>query len=67
LEADSIEKVMEIDVNLGCAVSGMTADARTMIEHARVAAQVKKKKKALPLIRLMYSLALYVTEPSVCL
>ncbi|KAI8330991.1 nucleophile aminohydrolase [Chlamydoabsidia padenii] len=39
LEADSIEKVMEIDVNLGCAVSGMTADARTMIEHARVAAQ----------------------------
>lgn len=40
LEADSIEKVMEIDVNLGCAVSGMTADARTMIEHARVAAQV---------------------------
>ncbi|CAO3585704.1 unnamed protein product [Absidia cylindrospora] len=39
LEASSIEKVMEIDVNLGCAVSGMTADARTMIEHARVAAQ----------------------------
>ncbi|ORZ10765.1 nucleophile aminohydrolase [Absidia repens] len=39
LEANSIEKVMEIDVNLGCAVSGMTADARTMIEHARVAAQ----------------------------
>ncbi|ORZ13188.1 nucleophile aminohydrolase [Absidia repens] len=39
LEASSIEKVMEIDVNLGCAVSGMTADARTMIEHARVASQ----------------------------
>ncbi|KAI8086390.1 nucleophile aminohydrolase [Halteromyces radiatus] len=39
LEASSIEKIMEIDVNLGCAVSGMTADARTMIEHARVAAQ----------------------------
>ncbi|KAL0076906.1 nucleophile aminohydrolase [Phycomyces blakesleeanus] len=39
LEASSIEKVMEIDVHLGCAVSGMTADARTMIEHARVAAQ----------------------------
>ncbi|CAO3647337.1 unnamed protein product [Cunninghamella echinulata] len=30
---------MEIDFNLGCAVSGMTADARTMIEHARVSAQ----------------------------
>ena len=40
LEPSSIEKVMEIDTHLGCAVSGMTADARTMIEHARVAAQV---------------------------
>ncbi|CEI90100.1 Putative Proteasome subunit alpha type [Rhizopus microsporus] len=39
LEPSSIEKVMEIDEHLGCAVSGMTADARTMIEHARVAAQ----------------------------
>ncbi|CAO3583680.1 unnamed protein product [Absidia cylindrospora] len=39
LEASSIEKVMEINVNLGCAVSGMTANARTIIEHARVAAQ----------------------------
>ncbi|KAI8366618.1 nucleophile aminohydrolase [Radiomyces spectabilis] len=39
LEASSIEKIMEIDEHLGCAVSGMTADARTMIEHARVAAQ----------------------------
>jgi 20S proteasome subunit alpha 5 len=36
---------MEIDSHLGCAVSGMTADARTMIEHARVAAQVKKNKR----------------------
>lgn len=40
LEPSSIEKIMEIDEHLGCAVSGMTADARTMIEHARVAAQV---------------------------
>lgn len=44
LEPSSIEKVMEIDEHLGCAVSGMTADARTMIEHARVAAQVGKEK-----------------------
>ncbi|CAO3653781.1 unnamed protein product [Mucor hiemalis] len=42
LEASSIEKIMEIDEHLGCAVSGMTADARTMIEHARVAAQNHK-------------------------
>ena len=40
LVSSSIEKIMEIDEHLGCAVSGMTADARTMIEHARVAAQV---------------------------
>lgn len=44
LEPSSIEKIMEIDEHLGCAVSGMTADARTMIEHARVAAQVGREK-----------------------
>ena len=36
---------MEIDTHLGCAMSGLVADARTMIEHARVETQVKKKKK----------------------
>ena len=30
---------MEIDKHLGCAMSGLTADARTMIDHARVTAQ----------------------------
>ena len=35
---------MEIDTHLGCAMSGLVADARTMIEHARVETQVKKKK-----------------------
>ncbi|KAF8920003.1 proteasome subunit alpha type 5 [Mucidula mucida] len=39
LEASSIEKIMEIDSHLGCAMSGLTADARTMIDHARVTAQ----------------------------
>ncbi|KAL1708136.1 nucleophile aminohydrolase [Schizophyllum commune] len=39
LEASSIEKIMEIDRHLGCAVSGLTADARTMVDHARVTAQ----------------------------
>jgi len=29
---------MEIDTHLGCAMSGLTADSRTMIDHARVAA-----------------------------
>jgi len=39
LEASSIEKIMEIDRHLGCAMSGLTADARTMVDHARVTAQ----------------------------
>jgi 20S proteasome subunit alpha 5 len=30
---------MEIDRHLGCAMSGLTADARTMIDHARVTSQ----------------------------
>ncbi|KAJ7597903.1 proteasome subunit alpha type 5 [Mycena floridula] len=39
LETNSIEKIMEIDAHLGCAMSGLTADARTMVDHARVTAQ----------------------------
>ncbi|KAF7303137.1 Proteasome subunit alpha type [Mycena kentingensis (nom. inval.)] len=39
LESSSIEKIMEIDAHLGCAMSGLTADARTIIDHARVTAQ----------------------------
>jgi len=39
LESSSIEKLMEIDSHIGCAMSGLTADARTMIEHARVETQ----------------------------
>jgi hypothetical protein len=40
MDSDSIEKIMEIDGHVGCAMSGLTADARTMVEHARVTAQV---------------------------
>ncbi|KAJ3048498.1 proteasome component pup2 [Rhizophlyctis rosea] len=39
LEPSSIEKILEIDAHLGCAMSGLTADSRTMIDHARVEAQ----------------------------
>ena len=39
LEASSIEKIMEIDSHLGCAMSGLVADARTIIDHARVVSQ----------------------------
>ncbi len=35
----SVEKVFEIDSHIGCAVSGLTADARMLVEHARVEGQ----------------------------
>ncbi|EMR09769.1 hypothetical protein PNEG_01953 [Pneumocystis murina B123] len=34
-----LEKIMEIDSHLGCAMSGLTADARILVEHARVESQ----------------------------
>ena len=38
-EPSSIEKVAEVDEHIGVALSGLTADARTLIDHARVEAQ----------------------------
>lgn len=39
LEPTSIEKVAEVDEHIGVAMSGLTADARTLIDHARVETQ----------------------------
>ncbi|KAK9821244.1 hypothetical protein WJX74_000103 [Apatococcus lobatus] len=39
LEPRSIEKVAEVDKHIGVAMSGLTADARTLIDHARVECQ----------------------------
>ncbi|KAJ1556356.1 proteasome component pup2 [Cladochytrium tenue] len=39
LEPSSVEKVLEIDTHMGCAMSGLVADWRIMIDHARVEAQ----------------------------
>lgn len=39
LEPSSIEKVAEIDSHIGVAMSGLTADARTLVDHGRVEAQ----------------------------
>ena len=39
LEASSVEKILEIDSHIGCAMSGLQADARSMVEHARVESQ----------------------------
>ena len=35
----SMDKIMEIDSHVACAVSGLTADAQSMVEHGRVQAQ----------------------------
>lgn len=34
-----MEKIAEIDTHIGAAMSGLVADARTLVEHARVEAQ----------------------------
>ncbi|CAK0816266.1 unnamed protein product [Prorocentrum cordatum] len=39
IDPSTIEKIYEIDEHMGCAMSGLTADARTLIDHARVEAQ----------------------------
>ncbi|KAL5722744.1 proteasome endopeptidase complex [Ranunculus cassubicifolius] len=39
MEPSSVEKIMEIDDHIGCAMSGLIADARTLVEHARVETQ----------------------------
>jgi len=36
LEQSSLEKVYEVDRHVGVAVSGLVADARTLVDHARV-------------------------------
>jgi len=35
----SVKKLVKIDEHIGCAMSGLVADARTLIEHARVETQ----------------------------
>lgn len=39
LDPVSVEKIAEIDSHMGAALSGLVADARTLVEHARVEAQ----------------------------
>ena len=47
-EPSSIEKVAEVDEHIGVAMSGLTADARTLVEHARVETQVHTQAGAAP-------------------
>lgn len=42
VEPTSIEKIFEIDDHIGCATSGLVADARSLIDRARIDAQVNE-------------------------
>ncbi|PNF25218.1 Proteasome subunit alpha type-5 [Cryptotermes secundus] len=39
MEPTTIEKIVEVDKHIGCAVSGLMADSRTMIDRARIECQ----------------------------
>lgn len=42
IEPDSIEKIFKIDEHVGCATSGLVADARVLVDRARVDAQIHR-------------------------
>lgn len=42
IEPNSIEKIFEIDDHIGCATSGLVADARALIDRARIDAQINE-------------------------
>ncbi|GAI83846.1 unnamed protein product, partial [marine sediment metagenome] len=42
VEPDSIEKIFQIDNHIGCATSGLVADARALVDRARIDAQINK-------------------------
>jgi len=42
MEPKSIEKIFKIDHHIGCATSGLVADARILVDQARIIAQINK-------------------------
>lgn len=42
VEPDSIEKIFDVDDHIGCATSGLVADARVLVDEARKIAQIHK-------------------------
>lgn len=41
-EPESVEKIFKIDNHVGCAIAGLTADARVLVDHARIQCQINK-------------------------
>ena len=42
VEPDSIEKIFQIDDHIGCATSGLVADARALVDRTRLDAQINE-------------------------
>ncbi|MCK4332137.1 MAG: archaeal proteasome endopeptidase complex subunit alpha, partial [Thermoplasmatales archaeon] len=42
IEPDSIEKIFQIDDYIGCATSGLVADARVLVDRARIDALINE-------------------------
>ncbi|MGP8319751.1 MAG: archaeal proteasome endopeptidase complex subunit alpha [Methanosarcinaceae archaeon] len=42
IEAESIEKIFQIDEHIGAATSGLVADARALVDRSRVESQINK-------------------------
>jgi len=42
VETSSIEKIFQIDDHVGCATSGLVADARVLVDYARLVSQINK-------------------------
>ncbi|MFX1513828.1 MAG: archaeal proteasome endopeptidase complex subunit alpha [Promethearchaeota archaeon] len=42
IEAATIRKIFQVDEHLGVAIAGLTADARVLVNHARIQAQVNR-------------------------
>jgi proteasome alpha subunit len=48
-EAASLEKIHEIDQNIACATAGLVADARVLVDYARLVSQVNRVTYAEPM------------------
>jgi len=42
VEIHTIQKIFVIDEHIGCATSGLVADARTLVDYARIIAQIER-------------------------
>ena len=48
-EAASLEKIHQIDENIACATAGLVADARVLVDYARLSAQINRVTYSEPL------------------